>query len=365
MPRGLPKRVRLLLEKARHSALLAVETYNRPGAPFRTFGYIVLMQIAWTSLLHAIFLKRSVKPYYRKRGGRRFEIVDGEPKRWELLECVSRYWASSEPASAKNLRFMCQLRNRIEHRELPSIDIFVLGECQAMLFNFEALIDAEFGPRYSINESLVVPLQLSRIRAAASGVALHELIRPLPEDLLSWVRAFRSSLTQEEVDSPEYSFRVLLIPEVKNNPTRDALPVEFVHYRPGEDADLDRAFALIKRAPVPVVNQGFLKPSKVVAMVAARLPHGTSFTVDTHTRCWRYFAVRPRAGDPRPENCRQNYCLYDAVHGDYVYTQGWVEFLVSELSKPGRIAEVTGGNAAAAESPAREAAGAGSPPSTA
>jgi len=34
------------LEKARESALLAVETHNRPTAVFRSGAYIVLMNIA-------------------------------------------------------------------------------------------------------------------------------------------------------------------------------------------------------------------------------------------------------------------------------------------------------------------------------
>ena len=55
--------VRNCLEKALDSALLAVETYNKPAVKFKSGGYIVLMSIAWTSLLHAIFLKQKIKPF--------------------------------------------------------------------------------------------------------------------------------------------------------------------------------------------------------------------------------------------------------------------------------------------------------------
>ena len=66
------------LHKAREAAVLAVETYNRPGTAFRSAAYIVLMIIAWTALFHAIFGKRKVRPYYRKKGSRRFERIDGD-----------------------------------------------------------------------------------------------------------------------------------------------------------------------------------------------------------------------------------------------------------------------------------------------
>ena len=55
--RGLPRTVREGLDKARDSALLAVEVYNKPAVKFKSGGYITLMIIAWTSLFHAIFFR--------------------------------------------------------------------------------------------------------------------------------------------------------------------------------------------------------------------------------------------------------------------------------------------------------------------
>ena len=67
MPRGLPREVAVHLDKAKDSALLAVEVYNKPATVFRSGAYIVLMCIAWTSLVHAIFFRRKVKPFYREK----------------------------------------------------------------------------------------------------------------------------------------------------------------------------------------------------------------------------------------------------------------------------------------------------------
>src|SRR5258705_13030708 len=44
-----------LIDKARESALLAVQIYNNPLTNFRTPGYLAFMHIAFTSLFHAIF----------------------------------------------------------------------------------------------------------------------------------------------------------------------------------------------------------------------------------------------------------------------------------------------------------------------
>lgn len=46
MSKRLPYKVRNMLEKAKESAMLAIEVYNKPATKFRSGGYIVLMCIA-------------------------------------------------------------------------------------------------------------------------------------------------------------------------------------------------------------------------------------------------------------------------------------------------------------------------------
>src|SRR5262245_2691001 len=138
--KGLPYEVKALIDKARDSALLAVETYNRPTASFRSGAYTVLMTIAWTSLFHAIFLRRRIQPFYRKPNSRRDVRIDGDPKRWELKECLQQFYKEDNPPTRKNLEFFVGLRNKIEHCSLAQLDPGLFGECQAMLLNFESVI---------------------------------------------------------------------------------------------------------------------------------------------------------------------------------------------------------------------------------
>src|SRR3989442_1165455 len=108
------------------------------------------MIIAWTALFHAIFTKRRIKPYHRRRGSRRFERVNGEYKTWELAECLHQFYKDKNPSQRKNLEFFIRLRNKIEHRFLPSLDVEIFGECQAMLLNFEELLTSEFSEKYAL-----------------------------------------------------------------------------------------------------------------------------------------------------------------------------------------------------------------------
>lgn len=57
-----------ILESSIDSALLAVEIYNKPRAPFRVENYISLMVMAWNRLFHAYFNNTiGDKYYYKKR----------------------------------------------------------------------------------------------------------------------------------------------------------------------------------------------------------------------------------------------------------------------------------------------------------
>ena len=121
---------RTLLEKSVKTALLAVEIYNKPTINYRTEAYIVMMNIAWTSLFHAIFANNSINYKYK--------IEDStDEKFFELNKCLSVYTGPLQKEIEANLNFLTQLRDLIEHRIIPELDDDVFGECQACLYNYE------------------------------------------------------------------------------------------------------------------------------------------------------------------------------------------------------------------------------------
>ena len=105
MSKRLPFKVRNMHDKAKESAMLAIEVYNKPATKFRSGGYIVLMCIAWTSLFHAYFYREKIKPIYKDKNGR-FKRVNGELYYWELQECVKKYFKTENSAIRKNIEFL-------------------------------------------------------------------------------------------------------------------------------------------------------------------------------------------------------------------------------------------------------------------
>lgn len=329
--RGLPYEVKALVQKARESALLAVETYNRPTAAFRSGAYTVLMIIAWTSLFHAYFIRMGIKPYYRKPNSRRYVKLDGDYKRWELKECLQQHFGGNNPAIRKNLEFFIGLRNKIEHCSLAQLDPEIFGECQAMLLNFEAMLTSKFGEKHAIRGGLSFALQFSRAPARSSAMATAE--QRTFRDVKKYIDGFRSSLSTEVQSDLAYSFKVYLVPKIGNYASTDAIAVEWVKYDPSKPEEMkqyEKVVAMIKPKEVRVANRGLLKPTQVASQVEAKL--GRRFSVNDHVLCYKHFGIRPAKGASDPAACDTRYCLWDEVHRDYCYTPEWPEFLVEKLT---------------------------------
>lgn len=333
------KNLRPYLDKAKDSALLAIEVYNKPAVSFRSAGYIALMVIAWTSLLHAVFLRREINPYYKHNG--HYQKIDGDYRHWELAECVRQFWGDDvENAIRKNIEFFIPLRHKIEHRHIPVLDAVIFGECQAWLLNFDALMGAEFGAKHQLRESLSFSLQL--FPSGDSFAAAVKANKSL-KDVKKFIDDYRSTIAPEVMASGQFAFKAFLI-QVANHQSEDALPVQFFHYdtlTPEQQAEVEKFAALVKFKNVGALNAGLLKPGEVVKAVQAGLGNIKierngkqidKFNTDTHIRCWKHYKARPKSGVKKPDQTNPAYCSYDKAHKDYLYTQAWVNYLIDKMA---------------------------------
>lgn len=319
------------LEKAIESAYLAVDIYNRPQTKFRTDGYIVMMIIAWTSLFHSIFEENDIDYYYKEKDGST-KYVDGDKKTWELSECISNTSIIDQPVK-DNLKFMIGLRNKIEHRFIPELDLEVCGECQAMLLNFEELLVKQYGNNYSLSTNIAIPLQLVNFSNEERSKVMHKFYENQFEDIKQYICDFRSALTDEIYNDMRYSFKVFLVPKLKNNRSTNDLAMEFLNIKDIESSDYEKMLKSItlikeKMIEIPVINKDNFKPSQVCKIVSERI--NREFKIHHHTNAWKYFDVRKKGN--QSYGCNTKYCQYDSLHEDYSYTNEWVQLLIDELS---------------------------------
>lgn len=328
----LDSEVERLVVKAKDCALLALDIYNRPATIFKSEGYIVIMIIAWTSLFHAIFEKNKIVYYYTNDDGS-VVMIDGDMKAWELSKCLKEYYKGSDSAVRQNLEFMIGLRNKIEHRFAPTIDNHTGGECQAMLLNFDELLVAEFGDYYAIRDLLAFPLQTANVYQHGRVQAMKKFQGNHYDTIKEYIDVYRSKISDEIYNDPKYSFRVFLVPKTGNHKNSSDLAMEFVKFDPNNPTEAESQNRIVTLIKEKIISKGIpdgLKATDVVKKVTQATEK--KFNQHLHTNAWKLFKARPEGEFVK--NYQSDYCYSDNVHKDYVYTPGWVEFLIQKVNSP-------------------------------
>ena len=332
-----------LLAKSREAALAAVRVYNDPLASFRTETFIMLMIVAWNSLFQAVLERSRVDYYERDEKGTQI-LIEGRAKVLDTWQLVERALAADEDRDVRaNLDFFLKLRNQIAHRYLPALDINVVGEAQAMLLNFENLLVTQFGEEAALGDRLAVPLQLSGFRNDGALRSLRKAQAQLPTDVAEFLARHRASMDDDILESPRYCLQIFFVPVTANRERSADAVVRFVppdRVTPEIEEQLAKMGVVTKRRVTPVASADLLRPAEVVNLVAERLPY--RFTMDTHTRCWRHYGVRPPYGAGEPEATDDRYCRWDRLMRGYGYTKAWVDKLVRDLSKDDKYEAVVG-----------------------
>ncbi len=322
----------ILVKKARQFALLAVSVYNNPYSEFKTYGFIVNIIIAYTALFHALFEKRGT-PYLSLNNKGEPIIIDGEAKTWELKECIENYWGGIDTPEKANIRFLIGLRNKIEHRSLPAIDLLACGECQAALNNFETILVDEFGPDYALMANLAISMQLTRISEQAQIEAKKDLQSKNYEIVKNYMETYKNDLSDEILESSKYRLRAFLIPKIGNRETSSDLAIEFIkidNLTDEQKSYYEKCVAFIKGRELPYK----LKPGKVVELVSKSIP---AFNMYLHTKCWKYYNARPVKLEA---NFKGEYAGFIEGYDGYLYSNKWVDFLISELVDDHKIQSI-------------------------
>ena len=322
---------RTFVEKSVKSALLAVEIYNKPAIDFRTEGYIVMMNIAWTSLFHSIFANSSINYKYKSKNS---DIENF----FEIGKCLSVYNGPLKREIEANLNFLVKLRDLIEHRIIPDLDDDVFGECQACLYNYEKILSENFGSSYQINNSLAYSLQFSKKYTSAQLKSKQAYDLSHYNSIAQFIEQYRSNLDPEIFQSIHYSFRVFMIPKVGNHIESSDLAVEFINYDPSKQQEYDSYEKLLYVMKDKRVPGEYLKAGEVAKQVYENLkdkkPANWKFSASSHhAKCTKYFKVRVGHYQGHPEITDGRYCIYDPTFNQHIYKKEWVEFLTIKLQE--------------------------------
>jgi hypothetical protein len=315
------------LEKSREFALLAIQTYNNPIIKFRFYGFIIDMIIAYTSLFHAIFSRENIEFWYKENG--KPKIIDGEYKYWELSTCVDKYFVSMKNPVESNIKLFIGLRNIIEHKNLPNLDLVISGYAQALLRNYENLLVKEFGISYSLSPSLTLAIQLSSF-SEEYAKTIRTISSNTFDSIKDYINQFCMNLSQDIIQSDIFCFKVFVIPKIGNHASSSDKTIEFIKLDTNNQTDIDlseKIIGLIKEKTIQVADQGKLLASVVAKEVEKRTQK--KFSGNMHTKAWKLYKVRTK--EYSPYGCNTLYCSFSEPFKRFIYTHEWVDFLCEKV----------------------------------
>ncbi|MFR9800624.1 DUF3644 domain-containing protein [Streptomyces sp. MS06] len=322
-----------ILQESRRQACIAIDFYNRPGDKGSYLDFVVHMHIAWQNLLHADFEKQGIDFTYKGKDGRPLKTKDGDTKTWELLRCAEEAYSETDPVR-KNIEFFVGIRNKIEHRFQKSLIVATGARAHALVINYEAELTARFGDDSSLSSELRFPLFVQSLTPEGVDEQL-KLRKKLPAKVKTYITRFEADLTDSVKESERYEYRVLLTP-LKGPKSEADLAVTFLRadsLTDEERQDLTNrsrtGTVIVTEKQRDIYLKDALTPSRARAEIAARLPY--VFQQYHFTQMWQKHGVRPPTTDPSKERTDGRYCLYNAAHDNYVFTQAYVERCVKEI----------------------------------
>lgn len=270
-----------LLNKSREAALSAVQIFNNPNVTFKSETYIVLMNIAWTYLLHAYYRAEKIDYRYFNQGPKRKQYdrtKHGAFKHWELERCLNDEKCPLEREVVKNLKFLIGLRHEIEHQMTTRIDDLLSARFQACCINYHDAITSLFGDGYGIAKHLAVSLQFASLsQAQVESLDQHP---GLPGFIKKYIEGFDGELTQDEFASTKFAYRVIFVPKTANHQNQADQVITFVKADSELAKSVNATYSVIRETERPKSL-----PSQIVAKLKAEgFPR---FSMTQHTNLWR------------------------------------------------------------------------------
>lgn len=304
------------LIRSREAMVLAVQVFNSAALKFKAEVFCVLSNIAWTYLLHEHYDREDVA------------IVAGDGNSLLLSQMIERQDCPLSDGMRDNLRVMKKLRDKVEHHLLGKADPQWMPLFQANCLNFDKAMCDLFGAQLTLAHDLSFALQFARLNIEqASLLNQYEI----PESIAAVDAHLMEGLTPEKMANIEFQFRVIY---TLDNAAKSKTHFQFFKPDSAEGKEIHNVLGYLKAAD----EMYPFKAGKVFPLVAEM--SGVPFTNNDHAKAWRHYKARPMTNAKNPENTNKDYCLYHSAHGDYTYSQEWVDKLAEDIADPVKLAAI-------------------------
>jgi hypothetical protein len=317
MARRLYSEKRDLIDKSREAMLSAVQVYNNPVMSFKTEAFIVLAIIAWTYMLQAHFRSKRIDyRYFSKKGSRKKYVrnPDGSIRYWDLTECLSKDTCPLDADTKNNLRFLIGLRHQVEHKKAVGLDSYLSARYQACALNFNHYLKQLHGDRFGLDNSLALSLQFAELDHAQSKI-IKDKEKLIPEGIISYVAAFDNRLSNAEIESERFAYRLLFTRVVAKRKGQADRVIEFIDPKSEMAKGIAEEYWVKEETEKPK-----LSATEVIQKVKAA--GFKEFGMHQHTQFWKgHDGKNPDKG------------FGTTVVKTWYWYRNWVAFVIDELGK--------------------------------
>lgn len=190
--------------------MAAIQIFNNPLISFKSEAFIVLMNIAWTYLLHAYYKEKKIEyRYFDQKNQRKLfhKTKAGSYKYWELEQCLKNKDCPLDKPIQLNLLFLIGIRHEIEHSMTNKIDLFISAKLQACCINYNDSLKKLFGINYALDK--IIPLALQLFSFGENQIEQLKNVEGLPKNVIDFISQYEANLL--EISDSRYSYRVIYI----------------------------------------------------------------------------------------------------------------------------------------------------------
>jgi len=299
-----------LIKKSQESALAAIQVFNNPLITFKSESFIVLMNIAWTYLMHSYYRKEGTEyRYYDQQSKRKkfHKTKYGADKFWDLERCLNYESCPLSEPIKDNIKFLIGIRHEIEHQMTSKIDDSISAKFQACCINYNKSIKELFGNDFGLDKTIPVALQLFTFEE--DQVSQLKLAPNLPRNLVNFISDFENGLDSKS--NPLYSYRIIYTRDKVNHKNQADKAIRFIDEESSEGREIHNV--LLKN----VEKEKFL-PGEIVKR--AQNSGFSSFNMHKHTELWKQKDAK---------NPKNQYGVMVANH--WYWYEDWMNLVLQEL----------------------------------
>jgi hypothetical protein len=194
-----------IIIKARESMISAISSFNNPMFNFGVETFLVLSNIAWTTLLQDILQTRNI------------DIISKTDKKYLSLDALITKDENNAKLLDKpikeNIKMLITLRDELTHAPNHDIPSDIASYLQANCFNFNKILIKHYGEERGIDNTLAIALQMANFKTFPQ---VQGLLKDKSKNnfvhIKNIMNKFESELPEEILSNQSFRCNIAVVP---------------------------------------------------------------------------------------------------------------------------------------------------------